>query len=101
MMQTNAVLKTVSAGMLALVLADIGVVLGLSLLRRRNLVAPMLTGRTAGAEPDLVKRSYTGVAALLLGAVLAFWAWQWQTAPAAGDAGHAAQSHHDDDDDDD
>ena len=86
---------------LVLVLAHIGVVLGLSLLRRRNLVAPMLTGRTAGAEPDLVKRSYTGVAALLLVAVLAFWAWQWQTAPAAGDAGHAAQSHHDDDDDDD
>ena len=86
---------------LVLVLAHIGVVLGLSLLRRRNLVAPMLTGRTAGAEPDLVKRSYTGVAALLLMAVLAFWAWQWQTAPAAGDAGHAAQSHHDDDDDDD
>ena len=38
-------------GMLALVLAHIGVVLGLSLLRRRNLVAPMLTGRTAGAGP--------------------------------------------------
>ena len=86
---------------LVLVLAHIGVVLGLSLLRRRNLVAPMLTGRTAGAGPDLVRRPFSGVAALLLAAVLAFWAWQWQTAPAAGDAGHAAQSHHDDDDDDD
>ena len=65
-------------GMLALVLAHIGVVLGLSLLRRRNLVAPMLTGRTAGAGPDLVRRPFSGVAALLLAAVLAFWAWQWR-----------------------
>ncbi len=90
--------------MLALVLAHVGVVLGLSRLRRRNLVAPMLTGRTAGAGPDLVKRPFTGVAALLLAAVLAFWAWQWQTAPGPGDGAHAAQSrhahHHDHDDDD-
>lgn len=90
--------------MLALVLAHVGVVLGLSLLRRRNLVAPMLTGRTAGAGPDLVKRPFTGIAALLLAAVLAFWAWQWQTAPGPGDGAHAAQSrhahHHDHDDDD-
>ena len=85
---------------LVLVLAHIGVVLGLSLLRRRNLVAPMLTGRTAGAGPDLVRRPFSGVAALLLAAVLAFWAWQWQTAPLPGDGAHAAQSHHDDDDDD-
>ncbi len=86
-------------GLLALVLAHVGVVLGLSLLRRRNLVAPMVTGRTAGAGPDLVKRPFAGVAALLLAAVLAFWAWQWQTAPAplVGD-GYAAQSQHKDDD---
>lgn len=89
-------------GMLALVLAHVGAVLGLSLLRRRNLVAPMLSGRTAGAGPDLVKRPFTGVAALLLAAVLGFWAWQWQTAPApaADDDAHAAQSHHADDDGD-
>ena len=86
--------------MLMVVLAHIGVVLGLSLLRRRNLVAPMLTGRTAGAGPDLVRRPFSGVAALLLAAVLAFWACQWQTAPLPGDGAHAAQSHHDDDDDD-
>lgn len=91
-------------GMLALVLAHIGVVLGLSLLRRRNLVAPMLSGRAPGAGPDLVKRPHAGVAAVLVAAVLAFWAWQWQTAPAPGAAGHgahAAQSHHHDDDDED
>ena len=88
-------------GLLALVLAHVGAVLALSLLRRRNLVAPMLSGRTPGAGPDLVKRPFTGVAALLLTAVLTFWGWQWQTAPTAvaGD-GYTAQSHHDDDDDD-
>ena len=86
-------------GLLALVLAHVGAVLALSLLRRRNLVAPMLSGRTPGAGPDLVKRPFTGVAALLLAAVLTFWGWQWQTAPTAvaGD-GYNAQSHHDDDD---
>jgi len=85
--------------LLALVLAHVGAVLALSLLRRRNLVAPMLSGRTPGAGPDLVKRPFTGVAALLLAAVLTFWGWQWQTAPTAvaGD-GYTAQSHHDDDD---
>ena len=51
-------------GLLALVLAHVGAVLALSLLRRRNLVAPMLSGRTPGAGPDLVKRPFTGVAAL-------------------------------------
>ena len=42
----------------------------------------------------------TRVRADLARAVLAFWAWQWQTAPLPGDGAHAAQSHHDDDDDD-
>ena len=86
-------------GMLLLVLAHVGTVLALSLLRRRNLVAPMVTGRAAGAGPDLVRRPFGGVAALLLAAVLAFWAWQWQTAPAVDAAAHAAQSRHHDDDD--
>ena len=38
-------------GLLALVLAHVGAVLALSLLRRRNLVAPMLSGRHAVAHP--------------------------------------------------
>ncbi|WP_243457585.1 cytochrome b/b6 domain-containing protein [Ottowia testudinis] len=96
-------LETVHAwlgdGLLVLVLAHVVAVLALSVLRQRNLVAPMLTGRTAGAGPDLVKRPFAGVAALLLAVVLAFWAWQWQAAPTplTGDA-RAAQSQHDDDD---
>ena len=84
-------------GLLVLVLAHVGAVLTLSLLRRRNLVAPMVTGRTSGPGPDLVKRPFTVVATLLLTAVLGFWAWQWQTAPVPADGGTTAQSHHDDD----
>lgn len=85
--------------MLALVLAHIASVLTASLLRRRNLVAPMISGRARGSGPDLVKRPLTSVAALLVAAVLAFWAWQWQTAPAPTSAGgSAAQSQHHDHD---
>lgn len=85
-------------GMLVVALAHIAAVLALSLLRRRNLLTPMITGRMAGAEPDLVKRSFAGLTALLLATVLAFWTWQWQTAPAPMDDAQAAQSLHLDDD---
>ena len=86
-------------GLLKSVLA--GAMLGLSLLRRRNLAQPMLTGRIEGEGPDLVKKNRSWLAALLLLAVLAFGAWQWQTAPAGG-AGEAAGNRiervgHDDD----
>lgn len=74
--------------LLALVLGHIALVLGLSVLRRRNLVGPMVTGRTPGRGPDLVQRNFVWLAGLLLVAVLAFWAWQWQTAPVPpGDVG--------------
>lgn len=89
---------------LALVLGHIALVAGLSLLRRRNLAGPMLTGRTPGRGPDLVKRNGGWLAALMLAALLGFWAWQWQTAPAgdgmgaAGSAQHDRRAGHDDDD---
>jgi cytochrome b len=92
--------------LLALVLGHIALVLGLSVLRRRNLAGPMLTGRTPGRGPDLVQRNFTGLAMLLLVAVLAFWAWQWQTAPGgsadlAGTGAPALSARgHDEDDDD-
>ena len=92
--------------LLALVLGHIALVAGLSLLRRRNLAGPMLTGRTPGRGPDLVKRNHLWLGVLLLAAVLGFWAWQWQTAPAgggldgAGTAQHERRSSPDDDDDD-
>jgi cytochrome b len=64
--------------MLTLVLLHVGAVLGLSLLRRRNLAAPMFTGRSEGLGPDLIQSNHGWWAALLLTAVLAFWVWQWQ-----------------------
>jgi len=67
--------------MLAVVLAHLALVLGLSLARRRNLALPMLTGRIEGTGPDLVRRNGAWLAALLLSAVLAFGAWQWTQFP--------------------
>lgn len=83
---------------LALVGAHIGAVLGLSLLRRRNLAAPMLTGRLPGRGPDLVAHNRVWLAGLLVVAVLGFWAWQWQTAAASGllSPPGASQGHDDD-----
>lgn len=99
---------------LALALAHIGLVLGVSLLRRQNLAGPMLSGKAPGRGPDLVQRNGGLLAALIIAAVLGFWAWQWQqdsplgAGPdrdrASSSQGHAeakAGSHDDDDDDDD
>jgi cytochrome b len=97
--------------LLAVVLAHIAVIAGISVLRRKNQVTPMLTGRTEGPGPDLLKSNHTGVAVLLLAGVLAFWAWQWQQAPEAasvaaqapapagahdGRHGHSSSSRHKD-----
>ena len=73
--------------LLAVVLAHVALIAALSLLRRKNQVTPMLTGRVEGAGPDLLKSNHYPVAALLLAAVLGFWAWQWQQAPAVGTGG--------------
>ena len=60
-------------GLLALVVAHIGLIALLSLLRRANLARPMLTGRMPGAGPDLAKRNHGFVAALVIAAVVGFW----------------------------
>jgi cytochrome b len=67
--------------LLAVVLGHLGLITGLSLLRRKNQAVTMLTGRADGPGPDLVKRNRSWLAALLLGAVLGFAAWEWQQAP--------------------
>lgn len=67
---------------LAVVLTHLALIAGLSLLRRKNQAQAMLTGRIDGAGPDLVKNNRTGLAVLLLLAVLAFGAWQWSDSPA-------------------
>ena len=66
---------------LVVVLAHLALIAALSLLRRKNQAAPMLTGRVEGAGPDLVKHNHAWLAALLLVAVLGYWAWEWQQSP--------------------
>ena len=67
--------------MLAIVLMHLALIAGLSLLRRKNQALPMLTGRTPGAGPDLVKKNRRWLATALLLAVLAYGAWEWQQSP--------------------
>ena len=66
---------------LVVVLGHLALILGLSLLRRKNQALPMLTGRVEGRGPDLVKHNRTWLSMLLLLAVLAFGAWEWQQSP--------------------
>jgi cytochrome b len=73
--------------LLAAVLAHVALIAGVSVLRHKNQVMPMLTGRVEGAGPDLLKSNHNTVAVLLLAAVLGFWAWQWQQAPSVGTGG--------------
>jgi cytochrome b len=66
---------------LGVVLAHLAMIAGLSALRRKNQALPMLTGRTEGAGPDLVKHNARWLALLVLLSVLAYWTWEWQQSP--------------------
>jgi len=66
---------------LAAVLAHVGALAGSSLLRRRNRMLPMITGRIDGRGPDPVRHERRLLAALLLVASIGFVAWQWALAP--------------------
>ena len=68
--------------LLMVVLLHLGLIAALSLLRGKNQAQAMLSGRIDGNGPDRVKHSHAWLAALLLIAVLAFGARQWQQAPA-------------------
>ncbi|MDP1899265.1 MAG: cytochrome b/b6 domain-containing protein [Rubrivivax sp.] len=88
---------------LAVVLGHIALIVGLSVMRRKNQARPMLTGRIDGAGPDLVKRNHARLAALLLIAVVAFVGLEWQQSPnglipAQGTAPFPSDRHRDDDD---
>ncbi|MEY4752618.1 MAG: hypothetical protein RJA44_293, partial [Pseudomonadota bacterium] len=76
---TNGLLLVIGAHVVALLLG--------SWQRRRNLVAPMLSGRTSGVGPDLVRHNRSGLALLISVAVLGFWGWRawlaWSTGSAA------------------
>jgi len=66
-------------GMLALVLAHLGLVLAGSLLRRQNQALTMITGRIPGKGPDVARRNLLPLGVLVLIAVISFWVWQWQS----------------------
>ncbi len=66
---------------LGVVLAHLAMIAGLSALRRKNQALPMLTGRTEGAGPDLVKHNARWLALLVLLSVLAYWTWEWRQSP--------------------
>jgi cytochrome b len=86
---------------MALVLTHLALIALLSVLRRRNLARPMLTGRTAGVGPDLVKANRAWLAIAVVVAYLGFVAWQTAQGGAAGTSvtqGERRGGHHDDDD---
>lgn len=80
--------------MLALVGVHIAGVVISSRLHRENLVGAMITGKKPGTRDQAARRSAWSVGLLMVAAVLGFWWLQWQSAPAAADAGnlHAASS---------
>lgn len=102
---------------IALVLAHLALLAVLSAVRGRNLVRPMITGRTDGNGPDLVKTNRIWLAAGLVLAFAGFVAWQSaldtdplsMSAPgsvegkhhgnAQGQDGHDRHRRHHDDDD--
>jgi cytochrome b len=65
---------------LFIVFAHLGLVVLLSLLRRKNLAMQMMTGQAPGPGPDLVRRSRGVMAILLAAAVLSWWGWSLITA---------------------
>lgn len=61
---------------MALVLAHLGLIALLSLVRRKNIAQPMLTGRAAGSGPDLVTANHGWLAMLVIATFVGFIAWQ-------------------------
>lgn len=103
--------EAVANGMLAIVLLHLALIAGVALRSGPRQIQAMVTGRIPGRGPDLARSNRPLLATLMLAAVLAFWAWQWQgaTAPDRGESGAAGASqelraagpgkrrHHDDD----
>lgn len=93
---------------MSLVLAHLALIALLSVLRRRNLATPMITGRTPGPGADVVKANRGWLALLVLAAYLGFVGWQVQQGGSgervgadAAIAGQGDGRHGGDDDDDD
>jgi cytochrome b len=83
--------------MLLVVLVHMAGVALASWMHHENLVRAMVTGWKPGDPREGITRAWRGLAALMLVAVLGFWAVQWQQAPVA--ATLAVAHDHDDDDD--
>ncbi|MDD2608581.1 MAG: cytochrome b/b6 domain-containing protein [Giesbergeria sp.] len=94
----------VGNAMLWVVLVHIGLIVLMSVLQGKNQALPMLTGRVPGRGPDSAKKNHGWLALLILAAVLAFWGWQWQSAPQQNAEAatpfsleNTRSNHHDDD----
>lgn len=66
----------IANAVMSLVALHLGLILLLSIQRRRNLALPMLTGRQAGAGPDVAKANRAWLGGLLVAACLGFLGWQ-------------------------
>lgn len=90
---------------MALVLSHLALIAALSVMRRKNIALPMLTGRTQGPGPDLVKANRGWLAMLVVVAVAGFGAWQlaqgFDQGTAASQGAHNPSDQGDEDDDDD
>ena len=91
----NTMLALVGLHVLAVVLSG--------WLHRENLVGAMFSGRKRGPADEGIRRAWRPLGALMLVAVLGFWAWEWTHPPVAPDgalASRQAQTLSRDNDDD-
>ena len=70
--------------MLALVGVHVAGVVVSSWLHRENLVGAMVSGSKSGRPEQAIRHVWRSIAALILAAVIAFWWFQWQSAPSGG-----------------